>query len=61
MPGDAGAAAAMDDGDGGSLSPPPTPGKKRLHDDPFSTHWYMGSCQNYGPFLGPYYNTAPII
>ena len=41
--------------------PPPTPGKKRLHDDPFSTHWYMGSCQNYGPFLGPYYNTAPII
>ena len=35
VPGDAGAAAAMDDGDGGSLSPPPTPGKKRLHDDPF--------------------------
>ena len=22
---------------------------------------YMGGCQNYGPFLGPYYNTAPII
>jgi len=21
----------------------------------------MGACQNYGPFLGPYYNTAPII
>ena len=21
----------------------------------------MGSCQNYGPFLGPYYNTAPNI
>ena len=21
----------------------------------------MGGCQNYGPFLGPYYNTAPII
>ena len=19
---------------------------------------YMGSCQNYGPFLSPYYNTA---
>ena len=19
---------------------------------------YMGGCQNYGPFLGPYYNTA---
>ena len=22
---------------------------------------YMGSCQNYGPFLGPFHNTAPII
>ena len=22
---------------------------------------YMGGCQNYGSFLGPYYNTAPII
>ena len=21
----------------------------------------MGGCQNYGPFLGSYYNTAPII
>ena len=21
----------------------------------------MGGYQNYGPFLGPYYNTAPII
>ena len=21
----------------------------------------MGGCQKYGPFLGPYYNTAPII
>ena len=21
---------------------------------------YMGGCQNYGPFLGPYYNTAPM-
>ena len=21
----------------------------------------MGGCQNYGPFSGPYYNTAPII
>ena len=20
---------------------------------------YMGGCQNYGPFLDPYYNTAP--
>ena len=22
---------------------------------------YVGGCQNYGPFLGPRYNTAPII
>ena len=22
---------------------------------------YMGGCQIYGPFLGPYYNTAPIV
>ena len=22
---------------------------------------HMGGCQNYGPFLGPYYNTAPNI
>ena len=22
---------------------------------------YMGGCQNYGPFLGPYSNTASII
>ena len=22
---------------------------------------YMGGCQNYGPFLGPYYSTAPNI
>ena len=22
---------------------------------------HMGGCQNYGPFLGPYYNTAPTI
>ena len=21
----------------------------------------MGGCQNYGPFLDPYYNTAPTI
>ena len=21
----------------------------------------MGGCQNYGPFLGPYYSTAPNI
>ena len=22
---------------------------------------HMGGCQNYGPFLGPYYDTAPSI
>ena len=22
---------------------------------------YMGDCQNYGPFLGPYYNTGPNL
>ena len=22
---------------------------------------YVGGCQNYGPFLAPYYNTAPNI
>ena len=22
---------------------------------------YLGGCQNYGPFLGPCYNTAPIV
>ena len=22
---------------------------------------HMGGCQNYGPFLDPYYNTAPNI
>ena len=22
---------------------------------------YMGGCQNYGPFVDPYYNTAPNI
>ena len=27
----------------------------------YSKALYMGSCQNYGPFLGLYYNTAPII
>ena len=24
-------------------------------------HTQVGGCQNYGPCLGPYYNTAPII
>ena len=24
-------------------------------------HSYLGGCQNWGPFLGPYYNTAPNI
>ena len=22
-------------------------------------HHHRGDCQNYGPFLGPYYNTGP--
>ena len=22
-------------------------------------YFYMGDCQNYGPFVGPYYNTGP--
>ena len=22
-------------------------------------HGQVGDCQNYGPFLGPYYNTGP--
>ena len=25
------------------------------------THDDMSGCQNYGPFLGPYYNNAPNI
>ena len=29
---------------------------------PNSSVWYhMGGCQNYGPFLDPYYNTHPIF
>ena len=28
---------------------------------PCNPNSYMGGCQDYGPFLGPYYNTAPII
>ena len=27
----------------------------------FNIPTHVGGCQNYGPFLGPYYNTAPII
>ena len=23
--------------------------------------YHMGDCQNYGPFLGPYYNTGPNL
>ena len=26
---------------------------------PFGSKLYMGGCQNYGPFLGSYYNTPP--
>ena len=25
------------------------------------TYPYMGDCQNYGPFLGPYYYTGPNL
>ena len=29
---------------------------------PFSLgYMHAGGCQNYGPFLGPHYNTAPMI
>ena len=34
-------------------SPEPFGEASRIH--------HMGGCQNYGPFLGPYYKTAPII
>ena len=27
----------------------------------FNIPTHVGGCQNYGPFWGPYYNTAPII
>ena len=28
----------------------------------FGTSWgYVGDCQSYGPFLGPYYNTGPNL
>ena len=30
-------------------------------DSDVGTRPYMGGCQNYGPFLGPYYSTAPNI
>ena len=26
-----------------------------------SGNYYLGDCQNYGPFLGPYYNTGPNL
>ena len=28
---------------------------------PYWTKMHMGGCQNCGPFLGPYYSTAPNI
>ena len=34
--------------------PPPPP-------DSSGICMQRGGCQNYGPFLGPYYSTAPII
>ena len=37
-------------------------GTKMDHDmETGSIWWYVGGCQNYGPFLGPYYGTAPSI
>ena len=36
-------------------------GRKDTNVPTFRLLLYMGGCQNYGPFLGPYYNTAPII
>ena len=27
----------------------------------YKYHEHMGDCQNYGPFLGPYYNTGPNL
>ena len=33
------------------ITPPP-------ENETASQNDHMGNCQNYGPFLGPYYNTA---
>ena len=37
--------------------------KKKTKRKTTSNEWarHMGGCQNYGPFLDPYYNTAPNI
>ena len=43
-----------------NVTPSPTPEHKRQAHNHSSCE-YMGGCQNYGPFLGPYYSTAPII
>ena len=31
------------------------------HKKSYTGNKHMGGCQNNGPFLGPYYNTAPNI
>ena len=42
-----------------SPSPHAVPGTLKLKPNPKLNH--LCGRQNYGPFLGPYYNTAPII
>ena len=37
------------------------PLQRDVWDIPILIVTYVGGCQNYGPLLGPYYNTAPII
>ena len=33
----------------------------RVHGEGVLLGFHMGGCQNDGPFLGPYYNAAPVI
>ena len=45
-----------------SVTPLPQPPPLRQLQKQFCSGCsYIGGCQNYGPFLGPYYNTAPNI
>ena len=41
----------------GSVSPGNAGGEEAWQ----RAHPHMGDCQNYGPFLGPYYNTGPNL
>ena len=34
---------------------------QKEEDSGYGLRVYVGGCQNYGPFWGPYYNTAPNI